>query len=362
MGNSQPLQRCIAPAKLNLFLHVTGRREDGYHCLQSLFLPIALYDELRLTVNDTGVVRRVNAVPGIAEEYDLVVRAARLLQAQFSAQPLSPSPVQYSSQPSNQPYQPQAQSVASTPGVDIHLTKQIPSGAGLGGGSSDAAAVLSTLNQQWGLGLSQQALAQLALRLGADVPFFLYGQQGQAAWVEGIGEQITPVSPALQAVLEAWHYVLFIPQIAIPTVSIFKDKRLCRDTPALTIEQFEQAFLESVAVLEGAVALEGATLEGEGAPLSGAPHKQVALFGRNDLEAVACAQYPLLAELVHWLGQQGVAARMSGAGSVFFAVCPSAEAAQQMVAEVTATYQQLPADNPLRALQLRCLSVSAHRA
>src|SRR5699024_4025905 len=170
--------RVKAPAKLNLFLHITGRRDDGYHLLQSLFVPIAIYDSLVFKQNGSGRVRRLNAIDGIDEDDDLVVKAARLLK-------------EYASKPEL--------------GVDIELHKVIPSGAGLGGGSSDAASTLLALSKLWDLHLSAEELLPLALQLGADVPFFL---EAEPAIVEGIGERITKLSANLNARLNNVHYVL----------------------------------------------------------------------------------------------------------------------------------------------------------
>lgn len=296
----------LAPAKLNLFLHVTGRRDDGYHLLQSLFVPIALYDSLNFKLNTEGHVRRLNDIAEIAEEDDLVIKAARLLQAHGGK---------------------------TTLGVDIELRKVIPSGAGLGGGSSDAAATLLALNALWDLQLSKVQLLPLALSLGADVPFFL---DAAPAIVEGIGEQIKPLPDTLAANLAETHYVLFVPQLAIPTPRIFKDPGLKRDTPKLSYQQL-------LADLTAAEALWH--------------------FGHNDLQPVACAQHTALADLNRFLQDLGIAARMSGAGSVFFAAYTSkaqAVCAQQRVEQAFAELRRRDPAAPLAALQLRCLSVAAH--
>ncbi len=189
---------CPAPAKLNLFLHVVGRRADGYHLLQTLFRFIDLSDTLHFTRRDDGRVRRVNAVEGVPEEQDLCVRAARLLQ----------------------------QESGCGLGVDILLEKRIPMGGGLGGGSSDAATTLLALNQLWGLGVSRERLMQLGLTLGADVPVFVFGEN---AFAEGVGEQLQAF--ALPA---AWYVVLF-PPVHVPTAKIFTHPELTRDTNSITI-------------------------------------------------------------------------------------------------------------------------------
>ncbi|MDO5667116.1 MAG: 4-(cytidine 5'-diphospho)-2-C-methyl-D-erythritol kinase [Alcaligenaceae bacterium] len=295
-----------APAKLNLFLHVTGRRDDGYHLLQSLFVPIALYDSLSFKINEGGRVRRLSEIAGIAEADDLVIKAAGLLKAHCGRAEL---------------------------GVDIELQKVIPSGAGLGGGSSDAAATLLALNTLWDLQLSKEQLLPLALSLGADVPFFLYAMP---AIVEGIGEQITILPNDLTTSLGDTHYVLFIPQLAIPTVSIFKAPNLKRDTPRLTQQQLVSELSRAAPVWH---------------------------YGHNDLQAVACAQHLALDSLSRFLLEQGINARMSGAGSVFFAAFATKEQASMAQQQVSGAYAELilaEPENPLSALQLCCLTVAAH--
>lgn len=190
-----------APAKLNLFLHVVGRRADGYHLLQSVFRLIDRADTVHLELSDDGQVVRVGDLPGVAEDDDLTVRAARLLQAH------APEGV----------------------GVRIRLEKILPMGGGLGGGSSDAATVLLALNRLWQVNLSRDELQQLALQLGADVPMFVYGQ---TAFAEGVGEILSPVN-----VPPAW-YVVLMPPVQVPTASIFAVPELTRNTPALKIARF----------------------------------------------------------------------------------------------------------------------------
>ncbi len=190
-----------APAKLNLFLHVTGRREDGYHRLQTIFQFLDYGDRLRFTLREDGDIRRVQPLPGVSEAADLTVRAARLLQAE-----------------------------SGTPkGADIELDKRLPMGGGLGGGSSDAATTLVALNRLWGTGLDEDALAGLGLRLGADVPVFV---RGRAAWAEGVGEVLEPVN-----LPEPW-YVVLCPPVHVSTAEVFADPRLRRDCPPITIRDF----------------------------------------------------------------------------------------------------------------------------
>jgi 4-diphosphocytidyl-2-C-methyl-D-erythritol kinase len=190
-----------APAKLNLFLHVVGRRADGYHLLQSVFRLIDRADMVHLEMRDDGRVERVGDLPGVAEDDDLTVRAARLLQ----------------------PYAPEGA------GVNIRLEKILPMGGGLGGGSSDAATVLLALNRLWQINLSREDLQTKALQLGADVPVFVFGQ---TAFAEGVGEILSPLS-----VPPAW-YVVLMPPVQVPTAAIFAAPELTRNTAALKIARF----------------------------------------------------------------------------------------------------------------------------
>lgn len=190
-----------APAKLNLFLHVVGRRPDGYHLLQSVFTLIDRCDRLRLRVRADGEVHRLSDLPGVPPDEDLVVRAARSLQAASGCRL----------------------------GADIEVEKSIPMGGGLGGGSSDAATVLLALDRLWGTGLGPDGLARLAPALGADVPFFLFGRP---AWVEGIGERLAPVA------LPGRWYLVLVPPVEVPTREIFSAPELTRDTEALKMEDF----------------------------------------------------------------------------------------------------------------------------
>jgi 4-diphosphocytidyl-2-C-methyl-D-erythritol kinase len=190
-----------APAKLNLFLHVVGRRADGYHLLQSAFALIDRADRLRFAVRDDGRIARVNDVAGVAPEEDLAVRAARLLQ----------------------------EASATTLGADIEMEKRIPIGGGLGGGSSDAATALVVLNRLWKTGLDGGALAKLGLALGADVPFFVFGRN---AWAEGVGEELRALE-----IPQRW-YVVLTPPVQVPTAAVFAAAELTRNTEPLKMEDF----------------------------------------------------------------------------------------------------------------------------
>ncbi|MFZ6646601.1 4-(cytidine 5'-diphospho)-2-C-methyl-D-erythritol kinase [Undibacterium sp. TJN25] len=192
---------CPAPAKLNLFLHVTGRRADGYHLLQTAFQLIDYSDTLDFAVRVDGAIRRCNDVAGVPEDSDLIVRAARLLQSYTDCKL----------------------------GADLTLHKKLPMGGGLGGGSSDAATTLMVLNHLWQTGLSRAELQQLGLQLGADVPFFIFGRN---AFAEGVGELLQPIQTA-----ECW-FVVIEPGVQVPTPAIFSAKELTRDTKPIRIADF----------------------------------------------------------------------------------------------------------------------------
>ncbi|MBB4130686.1 4-(cytidine 5'-diphospho)-2-C-methyl-D-erythritol kinase [Xanthomonas sp. 3075] len=196
-----------APAKLNLFLQIVGRRADGYHLLQTVFRLLDWGDTIHLRLRSDGEIRRIgDSLPGVAEDDDLVIRAARLLQA----------------------------SAGTRAGADIRVEKRIPAGGGFGGGSSDAATVLVALNALWGLGLPVDALAGLGLQLGADVPVFV---RGRNAWAEGIGEQLTPLT------LPDAAYVLVDPGVHVPTPALFRSQELTRDAAPVKIADFASGSL-----------------------------------------------------------------------------------------------------------------------
>jgi 4-diphosphocytidyl-2-C-methyl-D-erythritol kinase len=241
-----------SPAKLNLFLHIIGRRTDGYHLLQSVFQLIDWCDTVTLKVIPENQVRRINPIPGVIPEQDLVVRAAKLLKdfCKFEG------------------------------GVEISLQKEIPMGAGLGGGSSDAASTLIGLNALWNLKLDQETLASLGLQLGADVPFFIYGQN---AFVEGIGEKFQGIE------LEKRDFLVIFPRQGIATASIFQAPELTRDHAQITIDGF---------------------LASPWSDLS------------NDCQAVAMRICPEVKQALDWISHTvpGSKPRMSGSGSSVFAV------------------------------------------
>ncbi|QLF92594.1 4-(cytidine 5'-diphospho)-2-C-methyl-D-erythritol kinase [Pseudomonas sp. ABC1] len=187
-----------APAKLNLMLHILGRRPDGYHELQTLFQFLDYGDELSFSTRQDGEIRLHTDLPGVDHEHNLIVRAARLLQRHSGTRL----------------------------GADIHLDKRLPMGGGLGGGSSNAATTLLGLDHLWQLGIERTSLAGLGLSLGADVPVFVHGH---AAFAEGVGERLTPVEPE-----EPWYLVL-VPQVSVSTAEIFSDPLLTRDSPAIKV-------------------------------------------------------------------------------------------------------------------------------
>jgi len=193
-----------APAKLNLFLHVTGRRADGYHELQTLFQLVDLHDTITISLREDGRIERPSGPAGVPPEADLTLRAALALQ----------------------------KLTGTRRGADLRIHKRIPQGGGLGGGSSDAATTLLALNELWGCGLSLDELSALALPLGADVPVFV---QGSSAWAEGVGERLTPVE-----LPEAW-YVIIYPGVGISTREVFQSPELTRNSAPLTIRAFFQS-------------------------------------------------------------------------------------------------------------------------
>ena len=247
----QSLHNVLAPAKLNLFLHITGRRADGYHLLQSVFMLVDWCDTLHFDVKLDGSIQRIDLNTPLPAD-DLIVRAARALQ-----------------------------SVSGTPlGAEIRIDKQIPAQAGMGGGSSDAASTLLALNKLWGLNWPMSRLLPMGLALGADVPFFLHGYN---AWVEGIGEKISPV------LVPSSSFVVVKPNAGIETARIFSHPTLERATKTATISDF-----------------------------AAQPYD----FGRNDLQPVAQALCPEVEMALQWLQSLGLKPRMTGSGSAVFAQLP----------------------------------------
>jgi 4-diphosphocytidyl-2-C-methyl-D-erythritol kinase len=263
-----------APAKLNLFLHVTGRRDDGYHLLQSVFMLVDWHDTLHFERRAGGQLSREDLAAPLPPD-DLVLRAARALQ-EASGTPL---------------------------GAHIQVEKRLPAEAGMGGGSSDAASCLLALNRLWNLDWPLAALEKIGLTLGADVPFFL---RGRTAWVEGIGERITPVAvpPA--------RFLVAKPPRGLATREIFQHPGLKRDTATAIISGFAANPFD---------------------------------FGRNDLETVARQLCPEVGEAVDWLGSQGLRGRMTGSGSAVFARLPPGQA---------------PAPAPANWLVRECSNMEAH--
>lgn len=261
----QHLHHVPAPAKLNLFLHITGRRPDGYHLLQSVFMLVDWCDTLHFDLRLDGHIQRVDTRPGHLPQEDLTVRAARALQ----------------------------KATGCTLGAQITLDKSIPAEAGMGGGSSDAASCLLALNRLWGLGLARAELAAIGLGLGADVPFFIGGHN---AWVEGVGEQLTPVR------LPAARFVVVKPPAGASTQRIFSSPALHRATKAATILGF--AANDTTTLDGGLISLDlGMLLEN----------------GHNDLEPVAQALCPEVGDCIQWLTRQGLQGRMTGSGTAVFA-------------------------------------------
>lgn len=251
-----------APAKLNLFLRVVGRRPDGYHLLQTVFRFVDLEDTVRVARRDDPVICLRSPLPGVPEERDLCVRAARLLQ----------------------------QVTACGLGAEIEVTKRIPMGGGLGGGSSDAATTLMALNRLWDLRLSRRELMSLGLRLGADVPVFLFGEN---AFGEGVGEVLTPVT------LPPRWYVVLVPPVTVPTAEIFADPHLTRNADPVKIPGFSVA------------------------------------FGINDLQEVVLRRYPVVARHLQWLGQFGPSA-MTGSGACVFSEFESEGSAREVLGRLPA--------------------------
>ncbi|MAH00625.1 4-(cytidine 5'-diphospho)-2-C-methyl-D-erythritol kinase [Halopseudomonas aestusnigri] len=258
-----------APAKLNLFLHVTGQRDDGYHTLQTLFQFLDYGDTLHFSSRSDGKIALLSDLPGVDAEDNLIVRAARLLK-EASSTPL---------------------------GADIKLDKILPMGGGIGGGSSDAATTLLGLNHLWQTGLSIDQLAELGIRLGADVPVFV---RGHAAWAEGVGEQLTPVE------LEEPWFLVVAPDCPVSTAEIFSDERLTRNSSPITLAAF------------------------------------VAGGGRNDCLPVVTTRYPEIRNTLILLNKY-CEAKMTGTGSCLFGAFPNEREADKVRARLPATLRSFVA-------------------
>jgi len=313
------LTDCLAPAKLNLFLHVTGRRADGYHLLQSAFQLIDLTDRLHFTRRDDGQIVRANALAGVPPEHDLTVRAARLLQAEAAAQGKTKF------------------------GVEITLEKSIPMGGGLGGGSSDAATTMLALNRLWELHWPRSVLARLGLQLGADVPFFIFGRN---AFAEGIGEELTTL------MTPECCFAVIHPGVSVPTASIFGAAELTRDTKHIKISDFSAIAIVETAADSAEHGKNGIAEKSSGKSADGsAPGRYVWPYGHNDLEPVATARFPEVKRALEWLGRFGTA-RMSGSGACVFCPFASAAEAQRAVRDLPANWTgwvcSTLAEHPLR--------------
>ena len=265
-----------APAKLNLFLHVVGRRADGYHELQTVFQFLDLADRVRIARRDDTRLRRTAAIPGVEERDDLVIRAAWLLRNETGIEA----------------------------GADIAVDKHIPLGGGLGGGSSDAASVLIGLDRLWGLGMGMNRLAALGEKLGADVPVFVHGL---AAWGEGTGERLFPIT------LEEPWYVLVVLPFAVSTAGVFQAPALTRNTPRIRMKE----------LLRGT----------SGTPESPVRIERLLISAGNDCEPVVTEMHPEVGEALDWLSHHA-RSRMTGTGATVFAPFGSRERAVEVAGAV----------------------------
>ena len=288
------LHNCPAPAKHNLFLHVNGRRADGYHLLQTVFQLIDHGDLLHFDVRADGQIRRLTDVPGVPEEQDLIVRILRQLAAEHLRR-----------------------HGHAAPGISIAIDKILPMGGGLGGGSSDAATALMAVNRIWASGLSRQDMMSLALPLGADIPFFIFGEN---AFAEGVGEALQPVDTP-----DCW-YVVVEPGVAVPTAAIFCSEHLTRSTKPVRITDFSRHLTS---------------------------RSDLRQFGKNDLQAVASSLFAPVAQAIDWLGQYGDA-RMTGSGACVFCAFSSESEADVVLSNMppvwTAWKASALAQHPLKAV------------
>ena len=290
--------RWPSPAKLNLFLRVTGRREDGRHDLQTVFQLLDFGDEVELAPRRDDRIVLLDPPPGLDAANELSVRAARLLRARAGTRAGAPR------------------------GVSIRLVKRIPRGAGLGGGSSNAATALVALNRIWGIGLDDRRLAALGLELGADVPVFVHGRSG---WAEGVGERLLPLP------LPPLCYLVVHPRISVSTAEVFADPGLTRDSPPLKMPP----------------------------PSAGGAVDAAALFAAagNDCEPVVRLRHPVVGRLVEWLGERAEWARMTGTGSAAFGVfrgeAPARRALRDLPAGWDGWVARGVAESPLRRIGRR---------
>jgi 4-diphosphocytidyl-2-C-methyl-D-erythritol kinase len=259
-----------APAKLNLFLHVTGRRADGYHLLETLFVALDFGDSIELACRADGAIVRTVDLPGVPAQSDLAVRAAAALKRETGC----------------------------TLGVDLAVTKRIPPGGGLGGGSSDAASVLLALNRLWNVGLPRAELIRIGSALGADVPFFICGEP---AIGRGIGDELTPVS------LPTYWAAVVTPPVSVPTASIFAAAELTRDGQSAKMDVFSEG------------------------------------YGRNDLQPIAAARFPAIAAALTMLRERSRDARMTGSGGCVFALFATEAEAREAIAARPAAMQGIVA-------------------
>ncbi len=297
----QSLTDLPAPAKLNVFLRVVGRRPDGYHLLQSLFVLLDWHDTIHLERRADGALLRHDLGEALPAD-DLCLRAARALQ-HASGCPL---------------------------GADISVAKVLPSGAGMGGGSSDAATVLLGLNRLWGLGWTREQLAALGLQLGADVPFFIGGRN---AIVEGIGERLTPVA------VRPRHYVVVKPPAGVMTQAIFGDPDLARDSEPAIVEGFLADPDVMDAILDEAVA---DSVDGVGSDA------QARFQSCNDLQRVAVRYAPEIGQAVEWLQARWGNGQMTGSGSAVFARETAANAPLMATAPGDGLLQAVPTEWKVR--------------
>jgi len=288
-----------SPAKLNLFLHITGRRSDGYHELQTAFQLLDFGDSVELNTRSDNKIVLLEPLEGVADEDNIVIRAAKLLQKQQSDKNV-------------------------VMGADIKINKQIPMGGGLGGGSSNAASTLLGLNYLWKMGLSNDQLAEIGLKLGADVPVFIYGQNSLG---EGIGERLRPL------VLPKYWFTVIKPPVSVPTAEIFLHSQLTRDTVTIRIA----AVFEHLQTPDLAKEL------------------------RNDCENIVRSEYPEISEALDWLNGLGTA-RLTGTGACIFARFASLAEAEAVLAEMPASYTGFIAQGTDRSTAHQALEMIKERS